>query len=176
MTNKDYSVQSTHEWTIRSKELPPFPWCAIWTNEERNLLHILWSREEESDHEKCGGKITQMNGALGQLLAQGASSGPLDLHVCVFAACVCPGVSTPAQTEWVGSVGWRGLPWIPLQAISLSGPAKVSLLPGGARGRGGGTRQQDHWDLSTMCLIATTKPYLSARLNFNTNKDTNAEL
>ncbi|CAB1448780.1 unnamed protein product [Pleuronectes platessa] len=52
---------------------------------------------------------------------RGPPPGPVAVHA---------SVSTPAQTEWVGSVGWRGAPWISLQASSLSGPAKCRTING----------------------------------------------
>lgn len=115
--------------------------------------------------EKSTGK-----GSVWTSACSGAFLGLLVMHACIHArvcesclhVCVCPGICTPAQTEWVGSVGWCGAPWIPLQASSLSGPAKVSCLPVGGWlgvGRAGrGTLQQHgHWGLSTLCQIATAK-------------------
>lgn len=91
-------------------------------------------QQQKQDNRKTfKSKVTQRNEALVHLLAPRASSGVVPVCACVY-----PGVGTPAQTEWVGSVGWREAPWIPLQASSLSGPAKVSLLPGGGSGVGEG--------------------------------------
>lgn len=65
---------------------------------------------------------------LGHLPAQGVFTSLVVLvAACVCACvhvCVYPGVSTPAQTEWAGSVGWlSGLEWIsvdlPLGQLSV---------------------------------------------------------
>ena len=73
--------------------------------------------------------VSWRNQALKHLLAQGASTGLAVKHVCVcVCVCVnvCPGVSTPAQTEWVGSVGWlSGLAW---SSVDLP-PGQLSVRP-----------------------------------------------
>lgn len=43
-------------------------------------------KKKESDHETPRRMVTQRNGALGHLLAQGASTGLVVIHACV---CVC---------------------------------------------------------------------------------------
>lgn len=101
----------------------------------------------------------------------------LSVYVCVVR--VCPGVCTPAQTEWAGSVGWRGALWIPLQASSVSGPAKVSCLPVGGWGwavvasgvwsrKGGGAQQHGLQGLSTRCPTATANLTLTPRMYTST--------
>lgn len=97
---------------------------------------------------------------------------------CVFVctSSVYPGVATPATTEWAGSVGWRGAPWVPLQGRALSGPAKVSLLPGWGLGAGAGrtTLQHDQQARRAVarktfgtCEQSTRSHVLAARVNFS---------
>lgn len=107
------------------------------------------------------------------------------MHVCAcVCVCMCVRVFVQASVhlhrlsglaQWVGSVGWRGALWIPLQASSLSGPAKVSLLPGGvgAGGRGGG-----RFSMTTRHAVSNSNRKgscthtLTPRMNFNTNTGT----
>ena len=119
---------------------------------------------KDSDEEIAIRMVSWRNQALKHLLAQGASTGLAVKHVCVC-VCVCAWMFVQASVhlhrlsglaQWVGSVGWRGAPWISLQASSLSGPAKVSLLPAGVRS-GGGEGDASAWPPGTLCLLATAE-------------------
>lgn len=130
-------------------------------------------KENDSENDKSRRKVTEKQSVRTSACSR-ASLGLGLMHVCV---CVFPGDRTPAQTEWAGSVGWRGAPWIPLQASSLSGPAKVSCLPVGGwgwqwQGAGRGKlHQHGHRGFRTLCLIATAMLAHTStpRMNFNTN-------
>lgn len=101
--------------------------------------------------------------------------------LCVYVcASVCPGVSTPAQTEWVGSVGWlSGLAWSSVDPP----PGQFSVRPcqgqppargGGSGGQGGGGR----FSMTTRHAVSNSNRKgscthtLTPRMNFNTNTGT----
>ena len=122
-----------------------------------------WDIQKKGNTEKWSVRTSACSGGLPW------SSGYACMHACVcmcLCVYVCVRVFVQASVhlhrlsglaQWVGSVGWRGALWIPLQANSLSGPAKVSLLPGGVGAGAGGGGDASAWPPGTLCLIATAK-------------------
>lgn len=121
-----------------------------------------WDIQKKGNTEKWSVRTSACSGGLPW------SSGYACMHACVcmclcvyVCASVCPGVSTPAQTEWVGSVGWlSGLAWSSVDPP----PGQFSVRPcqgqppargGGSGGQGGGDASA--WPPGTLCLIATAK-------------------